>query len=161
MYAVHGEVAYTARSTDRLDRFATKERRHESAIDAGRGGALRRAAFVRFGASVGRRSSGTHRGVGLEEREALNAERDRYNLRLAFAEKDGSYLADIAVRLSTADGKDVYNGSSDGPWLFARLQPGKYRLEADYGGDKQVRILAVGAHQAAPLIVLHWPGTSR
>ena len=100
-------------------------------------------------------------GVGLEEREALNAERDRYNLRLAFAEKDGSYLADIAVRLSTADGKDVYNGSSDGPWLFARLQPGKYRLEADYGGDKQVRILAVGAHQAAPLIVLHWPVTSR
>jgi hypothetical protein len=65
------------------------------------------------------------------------------------------------VRLTAADGKDVYSGNTDGPWLFARLQPGKYRLEAAFGGDTQVRTLAVGAHQAAPLIVLHWPGTSR
>jgi hypothetical protein len=100
-------------------------------------------------------------GVGLDEREALDAERDRYNLRLAFAERNGSYLADIAVRLTAADGRDVYSGNTDGPWLFARLKPGKYRLEAVVAGDKQVRTLTVGARQAAPLIVLHWPGTSR
>lgn len=100
-------------------------------------------------------------GVGIEEREALDAQRDRYNLRLAFAEKNGSYIADVAVRLSTADGREVYSGTTDGPWLFARVQPGKYRLEADYAGGKQTRNLTVGARQAAPLIVLHWPGTSR
>jgi methylase of polypeptide subunit release factors len=100
-------------------------------------------------------------GVGLEEREALDAQRDRYNLRLAFAEKNGSYLADVAVRLSTADGKEVYRGNTDGPWLFAHLKPGKYQIEADYAGDKQVRMLAVGAQQSAPLVILHWPGTSR
>jgi hypothetical protein len=100
-------------------------------------------------------------GVGIEEREALDAQRDRYNLRLAFAEKNGSYIADVAVRLSTADGREVYSGTTDGPWLFAHVQPGKYRLEAEYAGDKQARSLTVGARQAAPLIVLHWPGTSR
>ena len=100
-------------------------------------------------------------GVGIEEREALDAERGRYNLRLAFAETNGAYLADVAVRLSAADGKEVYSGNTDGPWLFARLKPGKYRLEADYAGNKQVRDLTVTARQAKPLIVLHWPGTSR
>ncbi len=100
-------------------------------------------------------------GVGIEEREALDAERDRYNLRLAFAEKSGSYLADVAVRLSAADGREIYSGNTDGPWLFARLKPGKYRLEADVEGHKQVRNLTVGAHQAARLIVLHWPAANR
>ncbi len=100
-------------------------------------------------------------GVGIEEREALDAQRDRYNLRLAFAEKNGSYIADVAVRLSAADGREIYSGRTDGPWLFARLQPGKYRLEADHEGNKQTLSLTVAARQATPLIVLHWPGTSR
>jgi len=100
-------------------------------------------------------------GVGIDERQALDAERDRYNLRVAFAEKNGAYLSDIAVRLSTADGKEIYRGNTDGPWLFASLKPGKYRLEADNAGNKQARTITVGAHQAAHLIVLHWAGESR
>jgi hypothetical protein len=137
------------------------EVRHESANAVCGGDAACRAVVPRVRTERRRRGRRPHRGVGIEEREALDAQRDRYNLRLAFAEKNGSYIADVAVRLSTADGREVYSGTTDGAWLFARVQPGKYRLEADYAGGKQTRNLTVGARQAAPLIVLHWPGTSR
>jgi hypothetical protein len=96
-------------------------------------------------------------GIGLEERAALEADRARYNLRLAFAESDGEYVADVRVRLITPDGRTVYEGTSEGPFLFARLPPGRYRLEAEYGGVTQVRTLEVGAAQAQPLVYLHWP----
>jgi hypothetical protein len=96
-------------------------------------------------------------GVGVEERAALEAERARYNLRLAFAESDGVYVADVHVRLTGNDGRVVYEGDSEGPFLFARLPAGRYRLEAEYGGMTQVRTLDVGAAQAQPLVHLHWP----
>jgi hypothetical protein len=96
-------------------------------------------------------------GVGVEERAALEAERARYNLRLAFAESDGVYVAEVHVRLTRHDGRMVYEGDSEGPFLFAHLPPGRYRLEAEYGGMTQVRTLNVGTAQAQPLVYLHWP----
>lgn len=117
------------------------------------------AAFVAPGGA--QRSSGEvvvrTGGVGVEERAAFEAERARYNLRLAFAESDGVFLADVHVRLARPDGRVVYEGDSEGPLLFAHLPPGRYRLEAEYGGMTQVRTLDVGAAQAQPLVYLHWP----
>ena len=54
-------------------------------------------------------------GVGVEDRAALEVERARYNLRLAFAESDGGYVAEVHVRLTRPDGRTVYEGESDGP----------------------------------------------
>ena len=96
-------------------------------------------------------------GVGAEERAALEAERARYNLRLAFAESDGEYVADVHVRLTRLDGGVVYEGDSEGPFLFARLPTGRYRLEAEYAGMTQMRTLDVAARQTQPLVYLHWP----
>jgi hypothetical protein len=100
-------------------------------------------------------------GVGLEERAALDAVRDRYNLRVAFAKADGEYVADVEVRLSAADGKGVYySGRTDGPYLFARLDPGRYRLEATYAGVTQVRTLTVSAAQSQPYVYVRWPDSA-
>jgi len=97
-------------------------------------------------------------GVGLEERAALDALRDRYNLRVAFAEADGEYVAGVEVQLSAADGKRMYYaGRTDGPYLFARLEPGRYRLEAKYAGMTQVRTLQVGPAQPQPYLYVRWP----
>jgi hypothetical protein len=100
-------------------------------------------------------------GVGLEERAALDAVRDRYNLRVAFAKADGEYVADVEVRLSAADEKGVYySGRTDGPYLFARLDPGRYRLEATYAGVTQVRTLTVSAAQPQPYVYVRWPDSA-
>jgi hypothetical protein len=97
-------------------------------------------------------------GVGLDERAALEAERDRYNVRLAFAQTSGVYVSDVNVKITRPDGALVYEGRDEGPWFFAQLEPGTYRLIVDYDGMTQVRTLQVQSHQAAPLLYLHWPG---
>jgi hypothetical protein len=96
-------------------------------------------------------------GVEIEERVALDAARDRYNLRLAFADSDGAYVADVTVRLMGQGGRTVYEGNAEGPYLFARLDPGRYRLEAKHEGVTQIRMLNVGAKQTTPIVYLHWP----
>jgi hypothetical protein len=97
-------------------------------------------------------------GVGLDERAAFDAERGRYNLRVAFVENDGDYVASVAVRLSSPDDRTVYyEGRTEGPFLFAGLEPGPYRLEARYEGLVQVRALNVGADQPQPYLYLRWP----
>lgn len=97
-------------------------------------------------------------GIGVEERAAFDAERGRYNLRVAFVESDGDYVASVAVRLSSPDDRTVYyEARTEGPFLFARLEPGSYRLEASYEGLVQERVLNIGADQPQPYRYMRWP----
>lgn len=97
-------------------------------------------------------------GIGLEERAALDAVRERYNLRIAFAEADGDYVAGVRVTLSAAaDGTVHYAGETEGPFLFVRLAPGRYRMQASYAGLAQERLLEVGASQPQPYVYVRWP----
>ena len=67
-------------------------------------------------------------GVGESAREALMKEYDDYNLKLEFAVAEGSYLADVAVSLTTPDGVPVLRAFSPGPWLIAKLPAGRYQV---------------------------------
>jgi hypothetical protein len=98
-------------------------------------------------------------GVGSDERAALLAEHGDYNLRLAFAATQGAYIAGVQIKLfQQRDGayREVYAGSVDGPWFFARVTPGRYRVDATYGGVTRTRELQVGASQKAAQIVMQW-----
>jgi hypothetical protein len=65
-------------------------------------------------------------GVGVNERVA---HRD-YPVLLTFAEARGAYLASIAVEIKDAGGKVVLATTSAGPWLFAKLPAGSYKVVA-------------------------------
>ena len=79
-------------------------------------------------------------GVGIEERVLLDKLRPRFSLQLAFAAaRGGNYLAGVEVAALNAAGRTVWRGESDGPWLFANLAPGKYRLRATFGGKTQMQ----------------------
>ena len=96
-------------------------------------------------------------GISLEERAAFDAMRKDYNLRVAFVQADGDYVADVGVRLDSPDGRRVYyEGRTDGPFLFASLAPGSYRLEARYAGRVQERIISVGPSQPQPYLYFRW-----
>jgi hypothetical protein len=97
-------------------------------------------------------------GVGLEERAMLDATRDAYNLRLAFTDTRGEYLAGVTVRLTTATGETIYEARDQGPLLFLRVDPGDYRLELDYDGVAQERRLRVSERQAQRILAVQWPG---
>ena len=74
-------------------------------------------------------------GVGETERNAMEAMKSDYNLDLLFAVKGtGEFVADVNVRIADAQGNTLVETVADGPFLFARLKPGRYAVLAEKDG---------------------------
>ena len=89
-------------------------------------------------------------GVGHDERERMMQRYRDYNLHLGFAEPDGSYLAGVAVTVQDENGRVLLSTVADGPFLFANLQPGSYRITVDLSGQVSTRTIRVGS-DAGPM----------
>ena len=73
-------------------------------------------------------------GVGLDERQSMEAAARDYNLKLAFAAPNGEYFDNVQVAIASTRGKKVYDGASEGPWFFIKLPPGRYTVAATMNG---------------------------
>ena len=83
-------------------------------------------------------------GVALDEREALGKQRAQFSLWVATAaKKTGSYLSDVAIKISDAAGKTVLDTKLDGPWLLVELQPGRYTVDASFGNQSQRKLTTI------------------
>ena len=69
-------------------------------------------------------------GVGVEEREALRAMDQDFNVQLIFATPRGDYLANVGVVMQDSTGFTVLDTVSQGPWFFAQLPAGTYTVTA-------------------------------
>ncbi|HSH06256.1 MAG TPA: carboxypeptidase regulatory-like domain-containing protein [Burkholderiales bacterium] len=99
-------------------------------------------------------------GIGVGERLELAAMHAEFNVHMTFAvRRAGNYLADVAVRVEDASGRALLDALSDGPWLYARLAPGRYRLRAAYAGVEQTRAFQVRAGGHTELY-LYWDDPS-
>lgn len=95
-------------------------------------------------------------GVGEDEAAALRAVASRYSMVATFASNSGEYLSGVAVQVLKPDGAHVFNAVSEGPYLFARLPPGRYRLVATSDGLKRTRTIVVPA-KGGVRVTLNWP----
>ena len=95
-------------------------------------------------------------GVSADERDEMVMALPDHNLKvLTAAEKSGAFLAAVQVVVRDAGGRTVIETSLDGPWLLARLPPGRYELVATYGGKPQARSFTVSASGRRE-IFLYW-----
>ena len=69
-------------------------------------------------------------GIGLDEREQLETMGRNYDLKLVFAVQQGNYLSNVNVAIKGSSGKVVLEGVSNGPWFYADLPTGTYRISA-------------------------------
>jgi len=84
-------------------------------------------------------------GIGVGERNAMHAAARNYDLHLTFAtRKRGAYLADVDVTVHDAKGRTILQATSEGPWLYAKLPPGEYRVTAVMNGEKRVHSTRIG-----------------
>ena len=83
-------------------------------------------------------------GVGIDQRAAMDRMDKIYNLKLVFAEPSGPYLASVKVAIENASGEKLIQTTDNGPWFFAKLPDGKYRIVATFRGEKQVREVEIG-----------------
>jgi hypothetical protein len=68
-----------------------------------------------------------------------------YTLKLTFADTTGHYLSDIFVVIAEASGAPVLEAVSQGPWFFAKLPPGRYRVRATTLGHSLQQVAQVSA----------------
>jgi hypothetical protein len=95
-------------------------------------------------------------GVGTDEREQIGARAGNYNLKLTFAIVNSTqYLGDAQVTIKDAAGKTVLTVQTDGPFFYAKLPPGKYRVSATSGGQTQEKTVTVG-HQGQVQIGMYF-----
>jgi hypothetical protein len=95
-------------------------------------------------------------GVGQDEATALRGLASGYSMRATFTTSSGEYLSGVAVQVSKFDGTVVFTAISEGPYLFARLPPGHYRLIAEFDGLKRTRTLDVPT-RGGVRFTLVWP----
>ena len=89
-------------------------------------------------------------GIGSDESEAIKAAMKDYSLALIFArpqEGGAAYLSDVQVVIEDEAGKPILNVKPDGPYLLAKVPPGRYKVTANAGGNVQTKTLSVQAGQ--------------
>lgn len=96
-------------------------------------------------------------GVTLDERDAMKPLAKDYNLRMGFALNVGNYVADVKVKVQSAKGKSVLDVVSDGPWLYAKLPAGKYKVTAEYDGQTITKSTSISGKKGASLNFV-WKG---
>jgi hypothetical protein len=95
-------------------------------------------------------------GIGSDEREKMSSLAGDYNLKLAFAEKAGVYLAGVKVAIQEQNGRQLVNMTTNGPWVYLRLPPGNYKVEATFEGKTQTLDNVRLAGQRRAERVLRW-----
>ena len=92
-------------------------------------------------------------GIGVDESTAFEKESRDWPLTVIFAIQEGTssqYAADVAYTVRDDKGATVLQGKTSGPYLLARLAPGRYVLDAVIGDvprQHAFRISAGGRHR--------------
>jgi len=81
-------------------------------------------------------------GVGIESR----AEAPLFNTAIQFFQQDGSFLANITYTLYDANGQQMLQGSTEGPWLFVDLPNGEYSLKGEHAASGEVQSIRFSVH---------------
>ena len=98
-------------------------------------------------------------GIGQDEVTAFRDVAPRYNLRITFASKRGHYLSDVDVTLSSGK-STILDARTMGPFLFARVPPGRYTVSAHDRAVQEVRHVVVPARGAVD-VRFYWHDPER
>ncbi len=78
-------------------------------------------------------------GVGDEEMAQLKSTRSDYNLHVLFTGKGGEFQSGVKVQIANTKGDVVLDTTTTGPYLYAKLPAGKYKINATLDDRTQSR----------------------
>ena len=100
-------------------------------------------------------------GIGSDEAELMRVVEPRWPAVFEFAVKDGKsadFAADVVLTVRDAQGNVVLDQiHSAGPYLVARLEPGRYTVEAVLGGQRIQREVSIQGPGTSAKSVFEWP----
>jgi hypothetical protein len=86
-------------------------------------------------------------GIGKESRDKMEAMSEGFNVKLVFARADGAYVADVGVKIASANGRTLVDAVSEGPWFFADMPRGTYQITVRYEGMVKERTAHIGDYE--------------
>lgn len=92
-------------------------------------------------------------GIGIDEADAFRSAAPQYNLRVTFSSLRGEYYAAVKVTLLDAQGRTVIETTSDGPFVYFHVRPGKYQVRAENLGQAVTRAAQVRDKRATELYI--------
>jgi hypothetical protein len=99
-------------------------------------------------------------GVGINERTQMKTMVKSYNLWLVFDVNSGpypgAYLSAVGVKIQNTRGTVLVDATSNGPWFFAKLPAGNYRVTAVFNGREHIQNITVTPHRQAHGVILAW-----
>ncbi|VTU14759.1 hypothetical protein H6CHR_00005 [Variovorax sp. PBL-H6] len=102
-------------------------------------------------------------GVSSDEAALMETVAPRWPATFEFAVKDGSrsdFAADVAVTVRDAGGRTVLSQvTAQGPFMVARLEPGRYEVEATLGGRTLKQTVEIHPGSPTRTLFLWPPGT--
>lgn len=90
-------------------------------------------------------------GIGSDEVQTMRAAAPHYNLRLLFTTTHGAYLSDADVAIQAIDGTAALDARAEGPYFYAKVPPGRYRVGIRLDGAWQSRLVTVPARGGVAL----------
>jgi len=102
-------------------------------------------------------------GIPYEQIPAFTQARSQYPLNIEIYEKDGaknSFTADAQIKLIDRKGGVVLDAKASGPFLWAKVPPGQYRLQTTLNGKMKEQGVSVGSGKSTRAIVVFPQGTS-
>jgi len=93
-------------------------------------------------------------GVSKGERAEMEGVSGNYNLKVVLASDEGAYLARLPVWIQDAQGKQVLEVETNGPWLYAKLPDGRYTVKSMHGGVEKMRTVRVD--EGLEVVMLNW-----
>lgn len=94
-------------------------------------------------------------GIGLGERQAMQSSAADFNLKVQNAVPGRPYVSDTTVAIVDGQGKEVLRTTLDGPWLMAKLPPGRYTIHASDGTRTQTQAVSV-AERGLRDVMFRW-----
>jgi hypothetical protein len=94
-------------------------------------------------------------GVGDDEAQAIKSMAVNYPVEMLFVARStpNQYLANVKVQVTDKSGSVVLDTTTRGPFLYAKLPPGRYTVTAEAeGGLKRQNIQVTGARQRVMLV---------
>jgi hypothetical protein len=94
-------------------------------------------------------------GITLDERQEMADQRKSFSLLLKFAARSGKYLGDSSVTVNNAKNAVVFQGTTDGPWLFMNLPTGNYKVTVKNGDVSQTQKISIGKNTHRD-VTMYW-----
>lgn len=96
-------------------------------------------------------------GIGLEESTQIKSMQSQWPLTLQFAQSNGSngeYIADVNVNILDIRGREVMTALANGPYLLAKLPPGRYTVNATHKGMMLKKMVVIQSGKPVQAVFL-------